>query len=241
MFTESAELYDLIYSSFKDYRAEAAQIAGLLRSFHPACRRLLDVGCGTGEHARLLAGLHAFTVDGLDLSADFLRIARAKHSGGRFFEADMSDFQLPDRYDAILCLFSSIGYLTTLDRVTEALRCFRKHLEPDGVVIVEPWFTPDAMQTGHHSSRAAAAPGVRVQRLGTTEIDGRVSRLRFEYTIETGDGVRHASEVHELGLFTVEEMLSAFQAAGLSAQHDPSGLAGRGLYIARIAPGGSNV
>ena len=100
---------------------------------------------------------------------------------------------------------------------------------------------PDAMQTGHHSSHAAAAPGVRVQRLGTTEIDGRVSRLRFEYTIETVDGIRHATEVHELGLFTVEEMLSAFHAAGLSAEHEPSGLAGRGLYIARIAPGGSNV
>ena len=180
MFTESAELYDLIYSSFKDYRAEAAQIAGLLRSFHPACRRLLDVGCGTGEHARLLAGLHAFTVDGLDLSADFLRIARAKHSGGRFFEADMSDFQLPDRYDAILCLFSSIGYLKTLDRITQGLRCFRKHLKPDGVVMVEPWFTPDKMNAGHHSSRAAAAPGVRVQRLSTTEVEGRLSRLRFE-------------------------------------------------------------
>ena len=174
MFTDSAELYDLIYFTFKDYRAETAQIATQLRSLHPACRTLLDVGCGTGEHARLLASLHAFSVDGLDLSPDFLRIARAKHPAGRFFEADMSNFRLPDRYDAILCLFSSIGYLTTLDRVEQALRCFRKHLEPDGVLIVEPWFTPDAMQTGHHSSHAAAAPGVRVQRLGTTEIDGRV-------------------------------------------------------------------
>ena len=241
MFTESAELYDLIYSSFKDYRAETAQIAALLRSRHPACRTLLDVGCGTGEHARLLASLHAFSVDGLDLSPDFLRIARAKHSAGRFFEADMSNFRLPDRYDAILCLFSSIGYLKTLDRVTQALRCFRKHLEPDGVVIVEPWFTPDKMSPGHHSSRAAAAPGVRVQRLGTTEVAGRLSRLRFEYTIETVDGIRHATEVHELGLFTVEEMLSAFHAAGLSAEHEPSGLAGRGLYVARIAPGRPDV
>ena len=153
----------------------------------------------------------------------------------------MSNFRLPDRYDAILCLFSSIGYLKTLDRVTQALRCFRKHLEPDGVVIVEPWFTPDKMSPGHHSSRAAAAPGVRVQRLGTTEVAGRLSRLRFEYTIETVDGIRHATEVHELGLFTVEEMLSAFHAAGLSAEHEPSGLAGRGLYVARIAPGRPDV
>ena len=31
MFTESAELYDLIYSSFKDYEAESAAIAKLIR------------------------------------------------------------------------------------------------------------------------------------------------------------------------------------------------------------------
>jgi len=238
VFTESAELYDLIYSSFKDYRAETAHIAALLRSLHPACRTLLDVGCGTGEHARLLASLHGFTVDGLDLNPDFLRIARAKHSAGRFLEADMSNFQLPSQYDAILCPFSSIGYLKTLDRVKQALHCFRKHLEPDGVVIVEPWFSPDKMHTGHPSSRAAEAPGIRVQRLGTTEVEGRLSRLRFEYTIETVDGTRHATEVHELGLFTVEEMLSAFSATRLLAEYQPDGLAGRGLYIARPAPGG---
>jgi len=39
MFTESAELYDAIYS-FKDYAAEAAQIAPLVRATHPQPRRV---------------------------------------------------------------------------------------------------------------------------------------------------------------------------------------------------------
>ena len=235
MFTESAELYDLIYSSFKDYRAETAQIAELLRSIDPSYRTVLDVGCGTGEHARLLAGLYGFSVDGLDLNPEFLRIAQAKNPTGRFLQADMSDFHLPGRYDVILCLFSSIGYLKTLDRMERALRCFRKHLEGHGVVIVEPWFPPGEMRTGAHSDRTGEGPGVRVRRVGTTEVEGRLSRLRFEYTIETADGTRHAREVHELGLFTVDEMLAAFAAAGLSAEHQPAGPAGRGLYIGRIA------
>ncbi len=156
MFTESAELYDLIYSSFKDYGAEAAQIAALLESIDPVYRTVLDVACGTGEHARLLAEIHGFTVDGLDLNPEFLRIARAKNPAGQFFEADMSDFHLPTRYDVILCLFSSIGYVKTLDRVAQTLRCFRKHLAGDGVVILEPWFPPDKMRTGHQSARAKA-------------------------------------------------------------------------------------
>ena len=43
MFTESAELYDAIYAEFKDYAAETAQIAKLVRMAHPGARSLLDV------------------------------------------------------------------------------------------------------------------------------------------------------------------------------------------------------
>src|SRR5207237_6570145 len=72
----------------------------------------------------------------------------------------MSDFHLPTRYDVILCLFSSIGYVKTLDRVAQTLRCFRKHLAGDGVVILEPWFPPDKMRTGHHSERTSELPSI---------------------------------------------------------------------------------
>lgn len=233
MFTESAELYDAIYFTFKDYPAEAELIASLLRPEQPACRSVLDVGCGTGEHARLLATAHGYEVDGIDLNTDFLRLARLKHPAGRFAAADMADFHLGRRYDAVICLFSSIGYLQTLERITRALRCFVEHLAPDGVVIVEPWFGPGDMQPGHRSTHRAEAGGIRVVRSATTEIDGRVSRLHFEYTIEGPDGVRRTTELHELGLFTVAETLEAFGAAGLDAKHERSGLTGRGLYVAR--------
>jgi ubiquinone/menaquinone biosynthesis C-methylase UbiE len=124
MFEGSAEYYDLIYSAFKNYPSEASQVADLLHRLHPACRTILDAACGTGEHARLLSDV-GFDVDGLDLDPALLRIARQKHPAGRFFEADMSEFRFPDRYDAVTCRFSSIGYLRTLDRVERALTCFR--------------------------------------------------------------------------------------------------------------------
>ena len=41
MFTASAEFYDLIYSTFKDYPGEAAQIAGLLRTLNPHCHTVI--------------------------------------------------------------------------------------------------------------------------------------------------------------------------------------------------------
>ena len=232
MFDASAEYYDLLYSTFKDYATETAAIVALLRRVNPACRTVLDVACGTGEHAKRLAAA-GFEVDGLDLNPAFVTIARAKYPAGRFFVADMTDLHIPQRYDAVLCMFSSIGYVKTLDRVDTALRCFAEHLAPGGVIVVEPWFPPGVLNTTRVFRNSGEANGVRVDRAAHNEVDGRISRLHFEYTITDAAGTRHASEVHELGLFTTEEMLGAFQRAGLDVDHDPVGLTDRGLFVAR--------
>src|SRR5579859_3379863 len=232
MFDASAEYYDLLYSTFKDYAAETAAIAALLRRLNPACRTVLDVACGTGEHAKRLAAA-GFDVDGLDLSPAFVAIARAKHPTGRFFVADMTDVHVPQRYDAVICLFSSIGYVRTLDRVEAALRCFGDHLARGGVVVVEPWFPPGVLDTTRVFRNSAEANGVRVDRAAYNKIDGRISRLHFDYDITDATGTRHVSEVHELGLFSAPEMLDAFRRAGLDVEHDPEGLTGRGLFVGR--------
>lgn len=233
MFTASADLYDVVYAGFKEYPAEARAIASVIRAAHPAARTVLDVACGTGEHARLLVSEHGFLVDGVDLDPAFVRIAAAKLSRGNVFEGDMTQFALGRHYDVVVCLFSSIGYARTLDRVRRALACFRAHLAPGGVVLVEPWFPPGALEAGRVTVRVAEAAGVHVARMSHVEIVGRVSRLRFDYLIGRVTGIEHATEVHELGLFTPQEMLGAFDAVGLQATFDPVGPSGRGLYVAR--------
>jgi SAM-dependent methyltransferase len=232
MFSASAEFYDLIYSTFKDYGAEAGQIANLLRQRNPSCRTVLDVACGTGEHARRLAAA-GYLVDGLDLDPTFVRIAQLKHPTGRFFEGDMATFHLPHRYDAVLCLFSSIGYLKTLDRVEAAFNCFREHLSPGGMIVVEPWFAPGILDPSRLARNAGEAGGIRVTREARVEVQDRISRLLFDYEISDGSGTRRASEVHELGLFTTEELVAAFQTAGLEVEYDPKGLTDRGLFLAK--------
>ena len=211
----------------------AAAIAERMREAHPTARTVLDVACGTGEHARLLATEHGFVVDGVDLNAEFLRLARLKHPAGRFYQADMREFDLPDRYDAVICMFSSVGYVKTLPALERTLRTFGRHLAPNGVLIVEPWFSPEVMKEGSHSVRTATANGIKVERTGTVAIDGRMTQLTFDYVIEEGDATRRTSEVHELGLFTKEETLAAFAAAGLVAEHQAPTATNRGLYIAK--------
>lgn len=235
MFSESAAFYDVVYGQFKDYSEECARVGALLREHAPEARRLLDVGCGTGEHARGLTQL-GYRVDGLDLEPVFVEIASGKVPEGAFYRGDMLDFSLGQRYDAVLCLFSSIGYVRTIENVARALSRFREHLAPAGVVIVEPWFEPAAWQKGLVHASLAEGEGVKVCRISSSQVRDGLSVLEFHYLIGRETGIEHRRELHELGLFTADEMKGAFEDAGLEVvRHDPVGLIGRGLYIARDA------
>jgi SAM-dependent methyltransferase len=233
VFTASEEFYDLIYSTFKDYTAETAHITSRLRRHNPDCRTVLDVACGTGEHARRLAA-NGFLVDGVDLDPAFVSIAKCKHPDGEFFHGDMSGFALSRRYDAVLCLFSSIGYLQTLDRVRQALTCFREHLAPDGILIVEPWLPPGVLDPAHVARHAGEANGTRVSRVTRVEVDGAICRLCFDYEIADAGGTRQASEVHTLGLFPTADLLRTFEEVGFRTEYDTKGLSDRGLVVATL-------
>jgi SAM-dependent methyltransferase len=235
MFTASAEFYDAIYGAFKNYAAEASAIADVLKDVHPTARTVLDVACGTGEHAKYLRTAHGFEVDGVDLDPALLTVARRKVPEARFFEADMATFELGLRYDAVLCLFSSIGYLKSLDNVTAALRRFHAHLAQDGVVVVEPWFAPEVIRQGKGGPTYALVDGKKVERTSDLTVQGRVSRIVFTYRVVDAESTQTFEELHELGLFTPTEMLECFLDAGLDAAYDPAGLTGRGLYVARAA------
>jgi len=231
MYSKTAQWYDALYR-FKEYQAEAEQITARIRAEHPDARTILDVGCGTAEHDRFLT--QEYQVDGLDITPDFVRIAAAKNPAGRYFCADMADFSLPMHYDVILCLFSAIGYVKTLARLVDALVCFRCHMNPGGIILVEPWFTPE---TFHPEEKVYLLTGENDQgkicRMNVSRCEGRLSILDFHYLLGTAAGIEYLTERHELGLFTEREMLEAFAQAGLAVSHDPEGLTGRGLYTAR--------
>jgi len=234
MFSEAPELYDAIYGAFKDYDDEAQRVAQLLADVAPTARRILDVGCGTGEHALRLQSRHGYEVCGLDLEPAFVELARKKLPAAKFWQGDMADFDLGVRFDAIVCLFSSIGYLTDLSRVEQAARCFLRHLSPGGVAVVEPWFPPEAWTVGRVYVHSCETPAGRIVRMSHSTVDGRTSKLEFHYLIGTSRGIEHRVEHHELGLFSAAELSGAFERAGFSSiDHDPKGLTGRGLLVAR--------
>lgn len=229
MYALTADVYDLIYS-WKDYAGESAQIVDLVRArLGDGPLTLLDVACGTGRHLDHLQA--EFRVAGLDLTPEVLALARARLPGVPLHQADMTDFDLGQSFDVVTCLFSSIGYardLTTLDR---AVTCLARHLAPGGLLVVEPWFTPDSWRPGTVHAMLVEEANLKVARMNTSQVDGRLSIMDMHHLVGTPDGTRHIAERHEMGLFTVAEMRAALAGAGLEVTHDPYGLTGRGLYI----------
>ncbi len=231
MFSKSAQYYDEIYASIeKDYAAEAGKAHKIIQKFKQSPgKSLLDVACGTGVHAGYLNKY--YQVEGVDLDPQMISVARKKHPKIRFHQGDMTDFDLGRQFDAIVCLFSSIGYVKTKSRLQKAIKTMDRHLLPGGVLLVEPWFTPKQWKPGRTFSLHIDKPDLKIVRMSRSGQRGKVSFIEFQYLFGTSKGIEHSVEMHELGLFTHQEYTAAFRAAGLNLTHDPKGLDDRGLYI----------
>jgi SAM-dependent methyltransferase len=229
MFVESAELYDAIYH-FKNYARECERLRSLIGEAVPAASTILDVACGTGEHARFLKDHYA--VDGVDINENYLCAARLKNPAGDYTRADMTDFDLGRTYDVVTCLFSAIGRVTTFERLERAIACMARHVRPGGALIVEPWFTPDQWNPGSLFVHLGEIGVAKVCRMSLSGRDEDVSILLYHYLRGTPEGIEHYTERLELGLFTRDEMTWAFQSVQMAVRYDSQGLMGRGLYLA---------
>ena len=231
MFSGSEEYYDVIYSTMgKDYVAEANKLHEFIQKYKRTDgNTLLDVACGTGTHAGLLK--EHYKVEGTDLNAGMLRVARKNHPGIRFTRSDMRNFDLGRKFDVVTSLFSAVGYMKTNAELQKAIKSMSRHLLSGGVLLVEPWFTPEQWNGGRVSTILVDKPDIKIVRMTRGGIKGNISLLDFQYLVGTSRGIKHIVEHHEFGLFSDAEYMNAFTRAGLPVIHDPEGVDGRGLYI----------
>ena len=167
VFGNYARYYNLLYQD-KDYAAEAQFIHQLLKTHAPATKSILELGCGTGKHAALLAELE-YEVYGVDLSADMLEQAEKRlptlnpevASKLKFSQGDVRTVRVERQFDAVISLFHVFSYQTTNQDLEAAFATAKAHLKPGGVLIFDCWYGPAVL-----SDR----PTVRVKRLEDEEI-----------------------------------------------------------------------
>lgn len=229
-YVQSARVYDLIYG-FKDYAQEAARIHQLVQEFSQRpCETLLDIATGTGAHLVHLQPY--YQLEGLDIAPAMLEVARQRMPDVTFHEANMVDFDLARQFDVITCLFSSIGYVLTDEALNQTVANFARHLNPGGVLIIEPWLTPDVYREGTIHGSFIDEPDIKISRMVRSERDGDFSVMAMHHLVVTPEeGVTHFVETHRMRMFRQEDYLAAFDRAGLRTHFDAVGLIGRGLYI----------
>ena len=229
MFTKSSRFYDAQYH-WKHYDTEAARLAAIIREYVPKAKTLLNVACGTGLHDEhlLKAG---FTVTGLDLDPGMLTIARERCPNIVFHEGDMAAFGLGTQFDAVVCLFSSIGYCGSVGGLLKTMTCLATHTTPGGVVVVEPWLTPETYRLGTTHALFVDLPDIKLARMNVSLAEDRLSIMDLHFLVAEGGDISSFTERHELYMFTDDEYRSAFASAGLKVSVDAEGLMGRGLYV----------
>ena len=220
VFGKFGQYYDLIYQD-KDYARECDFVEQLLREHAPGkLRRILELGCGTGRHTITLAD-RGYAVTGIDLSPTVVDLARRRaHAlGTEFLVMDMRALQFPERFDACICLFCGICYLTDDEDLRRTFGGVRASLRTGGLFVFDFW---------NGMAVAAQGPTVRVKEardgearriLRIAEPDVRwpdhVCRLRYHcLVVEDGTLVDEFEEVHALRFFFPREMSHYLQESG---------------------------
>jgi SAM-dependent methyltransferase len=110
-------------------------VASLIRKHHPTTQSVLELGCGTGQ---ILAGLsNVYQLSGLDQSAKMLELAQQKLPSAHLYQGNISTFNLPERYDAIFCVFDTINHLTSFAQWQSCFQQTASHLNPGGLFIFD--------------------------------------------------------------------------------------------------------
>jgi len=217
LYKELAKYYDLVYSK-KDYKKEAGSLRKLIKKYKRSKgNKLLEFACGTGGHIQYL--LKYFNYTGVDLNEEMLKIAKEKVPGAVFKKGNMITAKLNTKFDVILCLFSSIGYVKTYPNLKKTLKNFYDHLNPGGIVIFEPWFMKKSFFPGSPHMDVYNGADIKIARGSTSKVKGNLSTLYMCYlVVERNKEIRYVSEKHELGLFEPNKTLKIMKEIGFKPQ-----------------------
>lgn len=235
-FAEYARYYELLYAD-KDYAAEARHVAGLIRSRDAGAATVLELGCGTGIHAALLAG-QGYRVHGVDRSTGMLAAARrrARDDNPTFSCGDAREIRLQTEYDVVLALFHVVSYQTANADLLHFFDTVTRHLRPGGHFIFDCWYGPAVLsEKPAVRVKRCAADNLEVVRIAEPVIRPNDNLVEVHYQMlardKTADTHEEISEVHRLRYLFYPEIDLLASRSGLTIVDASEFMTGRVLGL----------
>lgn len=196
--------YDLLYQD-KDYEGETAYICSLINRFAPATRDVLEFGCGTGKHARLLAQ-SGLNVTGVERSETMIAAAETQNDQVKIVHGDARSIQLGTRFDTLLSLFHVVSYQTTNDDVAKLFETASIHLRNDGHFIFDVWYGPAVLrQLPEPRVKQMEDERTEVRRVAQPVVDFNRNLVEVNYEITVIDKssgrIEQLNECHRMRYF----------------------------------------
>lgn len=210
-----AHYYDDLYVKPELYQLEAIKTISLIEKYKQSEEKdLLDIACGTGGHIPYWQENH-FNVNGLDLSPEMLSYAKYKYPNIDFHLGDMVSFRLNRNYDALVCLYGSIGFVRIVERLYEALFTFSTHLKPGGILCITPWSTKEEFEPKIVVD-AIKHPHVRITRMENVKRKSpNLVEVDFHHLVGQNGKVTYYTQSMEIGLFSKQQYQDAINRANL--------------------------
>jgi SAM-dependent methyltransferase len=140
-FQHYSNYYDLLYKD-KNYKEETDYIDRVLKELDPSVKNILELGSGSGSHAYFLSE-KGFGITGIERSESMVRESlQKKIPNFTPIQADITDFDLHQEFDAVVSLFHVISYLTHNDSLIKCLQLVHQHLKSQGLFLFDFWYTP---------------------------------------------------------------------------------------------------
>jgi SAM-dependent methyltransferase len=209
-FSRYAKYYDLLYVD-KKYEEEARYISFLLKKNNIKATTLLELGSGTGKHARALVE-EGFQVTGIELSQEMVDEAKRRALEGFIcHQGDICKFSLNEKYDAIISLFHVISYITSNEALNQLFKNVSDHLEDNGLFLFDFWYGPAVLSQGVETRvRRIKDSHVEITRIAESTMRDQDNCVDVNYTIlisEIQDGVSEKfSELHTMRYFSLLEL-----------------------------------
>lgn len=153
-FNDYSKYYDLLYGD-KDYSKEVDYVHSIIQKRNPQAKTILDLGCGTGVHANMLASL-GYTVTGIDFSEQMIDLANDKKEveyklnkkNLRFLKGDLRNLEniIDSQFDVVISLFHVFSYLCENSDVISGLQTIINTANSNGgIAIFDFWYGPGVL------------------------------------------------------------------------------------------------